>query len=113
MECLGNGANNFRSNLSPLIFASGETVDGERYFFFPPACLAAAACFFLCSALVALACFCVDFFWFDFGDLSPMVFNFLLQLTHLRHVSFSGGKAILPAKAVDVNDGGKFNPGRR
>jgi hypothetical protein len=26
-----------------------------------------------------LPCFCVDFFWFDFGDLSPMIF--LLSLT--------------------------------
>ncbi len=35
------------------------------YFF-----LAAATGLFL--ALLALACFCEDFFWFDFGDLSPI-----------------------------------------
>lgn len=38
---------------------------------FAPA-LAAAACFFARSALLSLVCFWEDFFWFDFGDLSPM-----------------------------------------
>jgi hypothetical protein len=35
--------------------------------------LAAAACFFACAVLAALACFCALFFWFALGDLSPMV----------------------------------------
>jgi hypothetical protein len=32
-----------------------------------------AADFFAWAELLALACFCEDFFWFAFGDLSPMV----------------------------------------
>ena len=43
------------------------------YFFLPAADLAAAAAFLEASALLALDCFCEDFFWFAFGDLSPMV----------------------------------------
>jgi len=39
--------------------------------------LAAAACFF-CEALLALTCFCEDFFWFALGDLSPMVVVWLV-----------------------------------
>jgi hypothetical protein len=36
-----------------------------------------------------LDCFWFDFFWFDFGDLSPMMFNFLiLRLTALRNEKF-------------------------
>jgi hypothetical protein len=50
----------------------------DSYFFLAAADLAAAACFFFWSALLALDCFCVDFFWLDFGDLSPMMFNFLI-----------------------------------
>lgn len=50
------------------------------YFFLAGACLAAAAaCFFLRSALVALTSFWLVFFWFDFGDLSPMIIDFLLR----------------------------------
>jgi len=45
----------------------------QDYFFLPTAVLAAAAAFFDASALLTLVCFCVDFFWFAFGDLSPMV----------------------------------------
>ena len=46
---------------------------GRGYFFLLFAAdLAASACFFCWSALLALVCFCEDFFWFDFGDLSPM-----------------------------------------
>ena len=75
------------------------------YLSLPAACLAAAACFFFCSALVALACFCEDFFWFDFGDLSPITLIFFCGLIHLRHVSFSEGMYIVLAAAVIVNDG--------
>ena len=64
--------------------------DGQ--FFLPAACLAATACFFFWSALLAMACFCVDFFWFDFGDLSPIIVIVFCALTPLRHVSFAEGK---------------------
>ncbi len=60
--------------------APGETVSKSGYFFLTTVCLAAAACFFLSSALLAMTCFCVDFFWFDFGDLSPMIFGFLVRV---------------------------------
>ena len=43
------------------------------YFFLAAADLAATAAFLEASALLALDCFCEDFFWFAFGDLSPMV----------------------------------------
>ncbi len=59
------------------------------YFFLPEACLAAAACLLFWSALLALACFCVDFFCVDLGDLSPMMFAFYYGLTHRWHVSFA------------------------
>ena len=68
-------------------------------------CLAAAACFFFRSALLALACFCVDLFWFDFGDLSPIILIFFCGLTHLRHVSFSEGQINMLTGAVTVNGG--------
>jgi hypothetical protein len=68
----------------------------------------ATACFFFWSALLALDCFCVDFFWFDFGDLSPITFIFFCGLTHLRHDSFSEGTPIVLAGAVIVNDGRKI-----
>src|ERR1035437_6861673 len=65
------------------------------YFLLPAACLAATACFFFWSALRALDCFCVDFFWLDFGDRSPIILIFFRGLTHLRHVSFSEGTHIV------------------
>jgi len=55
--------------------------------------------------LLALACFCADFFWFDFGDRSPMVLSFFYGLTRLRHVSFSEGTVILLATVRFVNEG--------
>lgn len=54
-----------RENESPIAPENG-------YFFLPAACLLATAAVFLVAALLALACFCVDFFWLDFGDLSPI-----------------------------------------
>ena len=66
------------------------------------------ACFFIWSALLALACFWFDFFWFDFGDQSPIILIFFRGLIHLRHVSFSEGTPIMPAGAVIVNDGRKI-----
>src|ERR1035437_9596763 len=99
---------NGERKLSLLLFASGETSTNSRYFFLDAADLSAAACFFFWSALLTLACFCEDFFWLDFGDLSPITFIFFLRLTHLRHDSFSAGKAIVLAGVVIVNDGHEF-----
>jgi hypothetical protein len=103
----------WESNLSFRIFVSGETTPAAGYLFLPAACLAATADFFSCSALLALACFCEDFFWLDFGDRSPIIL-FFLRLIHLRYVSFSEGTHILPAGVVIVNDGlrlkGKIRP---
>jgi len=74
------------------------------YFFLPASCLSATACLFFWSALLALACFWLDFFWLDFGDLSPIILIFFSGLTHLRHVRFSEGIPIVVAGAVIVND---------
>jgi hypothetical protein len=70
--------------------------------------LASAADFFFWSALLTLACFCEDFFWLDFGDLSPITFIFFCGLTRLRHDSFTAGKAIVLAGVAIVNDGREF-----
>ena len=43
--------------------------------------MAATACFFFWSAALVAACFCEAFFWFDFGDLSPMILAFFPTLT--------------------------------
>lgn len=82
-------------------FKSGETA-AAVYFF---ACLAATACFFLLAAVLALDCFCVDFFWLDFGDRSPIILIFFRGLIHLRHGSFSEGRIIMLSPAAIVNDG--------
>lgn len=63
-------------------YSGGEfrLYDDERkavYFFLPAACLAATAAFVFAEATLLLLCFCVDFFWFAFGDLSPIMFCFL------------------------------------
>jgi len=55
--------------------APGETAGGNAYLFLP-ACLLARAAFFCCAALLALVCFCEDFFCVDFGDLSPIILIF-------------------------------------
>lgn len=47
------------------------------YFFLPAACLPTTAAFFFAATLLVLACFCVDFFCVDFGDLSPITLNLL------------------------------------
>ena len=60
-------------------------------------------CFFTCSAWLALACFCADFFWFDFGDLSPIILIVFCVLTPLRHVGFSEGQVNMLPGAVTVN----------
>jgi hypothetical protein len=77
--------------------------DGYRVFI--AADLAAAAAFFFWLALSACACFWFDFFWFDFGDLSPIIFISFNWLIHLRHVSFSGGAFMMLGGVVIVNDG--------
>lgn len=71
------------------------------YRFLMAADLAAAACFFFSSALLACAAFCEDFFWFALGDLSPMILSFYCGLTGLRHVSFSAGtRTVVPQLPV-------------
>jgi hypothetical protein len=50
-----------------------QATDG---YFFLAADLAATAALFFWLALLALDCFCEDFFWFDFGDLSPIILFF-------------------------------------
>jgi hypothetical protein len=40
--------------------------------------VAAAAAFFLLWTALVAAAFCDDFFWFDFGDLSPMMISLSL-----------------------------------
>jgi hypothetical protein len=62
------------------------------YFFLPADCFDATALFFFWSALLALDFFCVVFFWFDFGDLSPIIMLFLFVLTRLRLIRFSAGR---------------------
>ena len=76
----------------------------RTFYFFLPACLAATAALFFWLALLALVCFWWDFFWLDFGDLSPIILTFFCVLTHLRHVSFSEGIVIVLARWVNVND---------
>ena len=57
----------------PLLATSQKRLTREAgYFFFPAVALDATACCFFWLLEVALTCFCVDFFWFDFGDLSPI-----------------------------------------
>ena len=46
-------------------------VDGYR--FLAAADLAATATCFFCLSVLTLDCFCEVFFWFDFGDLSPIM----------------------------------------
>ena len=59
-----------------LLILTSREMAGERYFFLPAACLVATAALFFAAALEVLAFFWPDFFWFAFGDLSPMVFAF-------------------------------------
>ena len=44
----------------------------DGYLFLSETCLLSTAAFFFAAALLALACFCEDFFCVDFGDLSPI-----------------------------------------
>lgn len=78
------------------------------YFFLAAADLAATAALFFWSALLVLACFCEDFFWLDFGDLSPMILFFNLRIDCLRHFIFSEGIAIVCAGGGIVNGGRKI-----
>ncbi len=62
------------------MLTSRETATTCVYFFLPAADLAAIAALFFFVALLALDCFCVDFFWLDLGDLSPIIFTFFTQV---------------------------------
>jgi hypothetical protein len=46
----------------------------NNYFFLPAVDFAATTAFFLAATLLTLALFWVLFFWFDLGDLSPIIF---------------------------------------
>jgi hypothetical protein len=85
----------------------------DGYRFLRAADLAASAAFFFWLALSARACFWFDFFWFDFGDRSPIIVVSFNWLIHLRHVSFSGGVFIMLGGVVVVNDGHKLIGQRR
>ena len=80
----------------------------DGYLFLSETCLLSTAAFFFAAALLALACFCEDFFCVDFGDLSPITLFFFCELTHLRHDSFSEGIITMIAGSVIVNAGGKI-----
>lgn len=84
--------------MSLPVFKSGGTPKGGYFF------LAAVACFFFEAAALDLVCFCVDFFFVAFGDLSPMMVCFLLRLTRRRHVRFAASAAIMRDEAAAVND---------
>ncbi|HEX4121019.1 MAG TPA: hypothetical protein VH619_10415 [Verrucomicrobiae bacterium] len=62
-----------RKSVSTGILFPERQKKPDDYFFLLADCFANAACFFFSFALLALDCFCVDFFWFDFGDLSPII----------------------------------------
>src|SRR5258707_15761767 len=76
------------------------------YFFLPADCLAATEALFLALALLAADCFWPDFFWFAFGDLSPIVFVFCRW--------FAGSMKVSP-QAVSTMRGGvaEVNGGRQ
>jgi hypothetical protein len=61
------------------------------YFLLRTARLAATAGFFFRAALLVLALFEADFFWFDFGDFATITFICFCGLTHSRHFIFSEG----------------------
>lgn len=84
-----------------------QAAAAKDYRFFRAAVLAAAACFFCCSALLALDCFCEDFFWVALGDLSPMGWPFNCALTGLRNLCFPAVGGSLRMAEGNVNDGRK------
>jgi hypothetical protein len=87
--------------VSPILMPERRS----RYFFLPAACLLATAAFFLAALILAFDCFWPDFFWLALGDLSPMMFCFLLpRLTRPRNESFPEGAPIMLAEARNVND---------
>jgi hypothetical protein len=79
---VGPAARESLSHLSLLNLHQERQSAASGYLFLAAADLAAATNFFFCSALLALDCFWVDFFWLDFGDLSPMVFTFLIPMVN-------------------------------
>jgi len=58
---------------SRLVFNPRRHCAGETIQPLPWLCLERAAFLFFSFAALALAACCDFFFWFDFGDLSPMV----------------------------------------
>lgn len=83
-QALGAGIVGVVICLSRFLHRKKEEMPGDYYFLLPD-CLANTSCFFFSAAVLALDVCCLDFFWFDFGDLSPIIFLFFFALTDLRH----------------------------
>src|ERR1039458_4696127 len=83
-QALGAGIVGVVICLSRFLHREKEEMPGDYYFLLPD-CLANTSCFFFSAAVLALDVCCLDFFWFDFGDLSPIIFLCFFALTDLRH----------------------------
>ena len=83
-EALGAGIVREEICLSRFFLREKQERPGD-YYFLLPACLADTASFFFWAALSALDFCCVDFFWLDFGDLSPIILLLFFALIGLRH----------------------------
>ena len=83
-EALGAGIVREEICLSRFFLREKQERPGD-YYFLLPACLTDTASFFFWAALSALDFCCVDFFWLDFGDLSPIILLLFCVLTGLRH----------------------------
>jgi hypothetical protein len=57
----------------------------------------------LSATVLALDCFCVDFFWFDLGDLSPIILLFFISIDSLWHEQFLHRHLIVTFAAPFVN----------
>lgn len=76
---------------------SSERQERGAYLCLPTTCLAAMACRFFCSSLLALACFWVACLFTALGDLSPMVFCLSFDVHFIRGVPDSSeGTTIMP-----------------
>ena len=83
-EALGAGIVREEICLSRFFLREKQERPGD-YYFLLPACLTDTASFFFWAALSALDFCCVDFFWLDFGDLSPIILLLFFALIGLRH----------------------------
>jgi hypothetical protein len=91
---------------------------GHYFVFVPAACLLAMAAFFCAAMASFLDFFWSIFFWFAFGDLSPIIFLFLfLWLICPRNKDFSASNFIMLPVALNANKNwhgaGRLTPRRR